>query len=203
MASSTRAIDNKIIRVNYSDELQPQAEWLLDHLDSMRSDGVSIHANQRIQFGWSFLEFKQEGGEHVVHEPDFLTNPLTQTRPDISITLQVQASQLAFINQLRLSPTQASFQDKIIYAKECLSSSKIYGERIDPQPEKGDSGWFFGFVDGNNEPENLQAGYVYQLLSLRPILLQLLLLPPGYMVVLNGSEIETILDPNDEPVHSI
>jgi hypothetical protein len=183
-----------MFQLNHAAGLKRQADWLLSHFEKMQNEGTSFSHGMRIRLGWSILELREEGGMYVVYEPDFSKNPFIEFRSDVSVTLQVQASQIDFINQLGLTPLEVSFQDRIIFAKGCMEVGKIYLERVPPQPEKGDSGWFVGFIDGNNDQENLQSAFVYQLLYLRPILLQFLLLPAGYMVVLDGNRVEAILD---------
>jgi hypothetical protein len=69
-------------------------------------------------------------------------------------------------------------------------------ERIAAKP--GDTGWYIGRRDGDNAV--LDAIQVYQLLRLRPTLLQYLLLPPGYMVILNGDQVEAFVNDKDETV---
>jgi hypothetical protein len=64
----------------------------------------------------------------------------------------------------------------------------------------GDSGWYIGFVDSDNTKAPLEAIYAYQLIRQRSSILQVLALPPDYLVVFNHDRIEAILDPNDRNV---
>ncbi|HEX7639889.1 MAG TPA: hypothetical protein VF457_15945 [Burkholderiaceae bacterium] len=190
------------VRVNYAPGLERQADWLLSVLGEMASSGARLAPDVRVQIGWSFIQLRADGDELIVCEPDFAGNPFKDLRRDVSVTLQVQASQNDFISRLGVAPTMVSFQDKIIFSKGCLGVDRIYAERIDPKVNSHDSGWFFGYVDGDNDASNLQAGYVYHLLALRPILLQILLLPAGYMVVFNGERVEDILGVDGKSVLS-
>lgn len=201
MKSSNRKIDNWMFTINHVDGLEKEAIWLLSYFEEMARNGVSFHNGMKVGLGWSILELRNDSEEiFSVYEPDFSANPFVDVRPDVSVTLQVQASQVALVNHFKLSPVDVSFQDKIIFAKGSMEARKIYLERTAPRPEKGDSGWFVGFVEGDNSPANLQAGFVYQLLSLRPMLLQFLLLPPGLMVVLDEDRVEVILDKEGNPL---
>lgn len=196
-----RQIGQWTLQINFTLGMEREADWLLSYLEKIHQEGVIFSNDMKLELGWSMLHFRcEEGGLLVVNEPDFSKNPFVDVRPDLSVTLQVLASQIAFTNQLRISPLEVSFQDKVIFAKGCMDAEKIYLERIPPRSDKGDSGWFIGYVDGNNEPENLQSCFVYQLLYLRPMLLQLLLLPAGYMVVLDGSTLEAILDQDGKSI---
>ena len=42
--------------------------------------------------------------------------------------------------------------------------------------------------------------HVFQLLRTRPALLRLLALPPGYLAVLDGDEVEAVVDPSNNDV---
>lgn len=178
------------IQLHHSSALAPQADWLLSYLEKMHREGYVFFSGMKIQFGWSFLELHEIGRDaYVIREPDFSGNPFEEFRQDVSVTLQIQAMQNSLIAKLGVLPTVVSFQDKIIIAKGCLGAEQIYMERIPPQPDKADSGWFVGFLNGDNQQSNLQSIYVYQLLS-RPILLQFLLLPAGSLIVLKGDHVK-------------
>lgn len=195
MKCSKRKIGSWRFQLNHASALEPQAEWLLSYFQKMHKEGVAFFPGMKIQFGWSFLELREtEENIYLVREPDFSGNPFITFRADISATLQVQTSQNDLIRKLGVAPLGVSFQDKIVIAKGCLEAGRVYMERIPPQSEKEDSGWFVGFVEGNNHQENLQSVWVYQLLQSRPMLLQFLLLPAGYMVILDGNNVEKIFD---------
>ena len=65
--------------------------------------------------------------------------------------------------------------------------------------EKGDSGWYIGPVEDNDNPE-LYALYAYQLLKIKPEIIQVLALPYDFMVVFEGNEIKAVLNENDVDV---
>jgi len=192
---SERKIGQSVFRVQCSERLEGQAAWLLSYFEQMQEEGISFFPGMRIQLGWSMLELRAvDGNAYLAYEPNFSKNPFTDFRDDVSVTLQVLSSQTAFINQFGIAPVRVSFQDKVIFAKGAMAGDSVYLERVPPIPERGDSGWFIGLREGSNDPSNLQAAYVYQLLHLRPSLLQFLLLPDGYLVVLTGDEVEAIFD---------
>lgn len=49
-------------------------------------------------------------------------------------------------------------------------------------------------MNGNDE---LEAYYAYQIIKIRPSIIQALTLPSGYMVVFNKDRLEAVLDYND------
>jgi hypothetical protein len=71
-------------------------------------------------------------------------------------------------------------------------------ERTPPTP--GDSGWYIGEVEGARTKKNvsdLEAIRVCDLLEKRPTLMEVLALPPGYLVVVSGLTIEAVLNPEN------
>ena len=83
---------------------------------------------------------------------------------------------------------------KVVFNRIDQEQTRIYLERTDTG-NKSDSGWFIGTV-GENITE-YQALPLEQLLDLRPDLKDILSLPPGYLVVINGEDVEAILNPQD------
>lgn len=64
---------------------------------------------------------------------------------------------------------------------------------------KGHSGWYIGPVEDNDTTE-LYALYAYQLLKIKPEIIQVLALPNDFMVVFEGNEIKAVLNENDVDV---
>jgi hypothetical protein len=116
------------------------------------------------------------------------------------IALAVEQKDLAA--RLRVTQCRSPFKTKSYLKQGVLSLQRLYLERT-PSPPKGDSGWYIGPVEaGATQPkaEELEAMYVYQLLASCPEILTALVLPPGYLVVMNGREMEAVLDANNSDV---
>lgn len=188
--------------VRCDESLARQADWLFGLLQKLSIQGVPIEAGRRIEFGWSMLSFRsdQKGGL-VVCEPDFSSNPFMQVRDDISCTLEIQERQNALAKRLDITLVPASFQDKVVIDKGCLSASRIYMERNFDAP-KGDSGWYIGFYDAASKEPELEALYVYELVRQRPELMECLGLPPGFMAVFNDRRLEAVMDSSNKVVLS-
>lgn len=108
----------------------------------------------------------------------------------------VQLEQGILLNKLNLDGEMISFQDKIICTKGVLELDNIYIER-NKQHEKGDSGWYIGPVDESIANNELEAYYAYQLIKIRPSIIQTLALPSGYITIFNKDKVVAILDDND------
>lgn len=202
MATNIAKIAGNTVVVTASPTLSAQAEWLLSLIERMHSRGMAIGDGVRFQLGWSILTFRKQIDETlVVCEPDFLRNPFEDELSSVDVTLKVQAKQNEFAEKIGATPVQISFQDKVVVAKGALDDSMLYMERSVPSPEKGDSGWYIGKREKGSAAPELEAIYAFQLLKIRPVLVDALTLPAGYIVFVDGGEIERILDPNSKPAY--
>lgn len=204
MQFSTR-ISGNCLTFQCHESLQLQAEWLLDLVKSLVQDSGDevLRDGYRFRVGWSMLTIMQRGiGSYVLLEPDFADDPFHGVRDNLGCTLSVHAEQSDFSSMIGVDPTITSFQDKVIYSKSCVRARRIYLERR--RPRATDSGWFIGIngADNPNHEEELTACYAYELLWLRPEVMKVLQLPPGYLVAFDGVEIESVLAADNETVFS-
>jgi len=181
----------KTIIVRCDVALRPQAEWLLGYIrETFGSDGGQLRDGFKLQVGWSILSLREQNGKLVINEPNYYGDPFTECHDDISCTLRVQVEQNAILQLAEVDDAvPALFQDKVVLAKGCLDEKRVYLERTKNSPP-GDSGWYIGPAAGGKRKPALEAIYVYDLLKERPALLQVLALPPGYLVVFDGDKIE-------------
>jgi len=140
MATLVKNFSGQPVRVNFEAGLERQAEALLAALEEKHTEGMTLRAGSRIRLGWSFLILQERIGEIVICEPDYTSNPFAETRDDVSVFLRVLASQTALVQMLGVTPIEVSFQDKIVYANGVFESGQLYAERIQPRPDKQDSG---------------------------------------------------------------
>lgn len=201
MVSKSAVIGGQDFVVNCSDALEPQAQWLIDLLRRLHGQGVELGEGKTVEFGWSALRFRRRADDQVilVCEPDFDKDPFEDIRPDVTCTLVIQAKQNDLAARLHVDPLPPSFQDKIVLRKGVLSLQRLYLERTS-SPPRGDSGWYIGPVESEEtsaRQDDLEAIYVYQLLASRSEILTALALPKGYLVVINGNEIEAVIDENN------
>jgi hypothetical protein len=184
------------IVVQAADVLEEQVAWLSKYLKKLLDEGKRIDATTRIQVGWSVLCFEPENGELVACEPDFSGNPFVDLTRDLSRTLLILTEQSNLLKKLHVDGVSVKFSDKIVLAKGCLTARRIYLERT--EPSNRESGWYIGPVDDEDEKVEYESLFVYGLLLQRPSAMQVLFLPPGYLVVFDGHAIEAVL--NEEGV---
>ncbi len=195
-----KKIDKDELVIRVAEIRGEQGRWLLGVIESMHHRGMKIEDGVRFRLGWSTLIFrKQTDGRLLVCEPDFMGNPFEDEVDTLDATLDIQSRQNAKVIEVGVAPMAISFQDKIIVSKGALDLPSLYMERKAPVPEKHDSGWYIGERDfGRTKPASeLEAIFAYQLLRYRPHLLDMLTLPSGYLVFVNGDEIERVIGPQE------
>ena len=198
MKTIVKNIGGKNIIATAEEHLSPQIEKLLYLLtkveDNKLVDGFSI------QVVWSiFILSKREDGYHIIVS-DYTKNPFKDTTEDLTIALWVQLEQVHCLRQLNIEGEMIKFNDKIVTAKNALQLDEVYLQRA-KDCEKGDSGWYIGSVDETEETEGeLEVFYAYQLLKIRPSIIQVLALPYEYLVVFEKDKIKAILGDNDVDV---
>lgn len=196
MIQRTRVIGNRKFNVKCEKSFELQADWLLELLEKTENKNGYLKNGYKIQIGWTIITLNECDNEVTVLAPDYDTNPFVNTSEDLTVSLSIQLKQNYCLNRLQLEGEAALFKDKIVVAKGAILSRKVYLERS-KDAVVGDSGWYLGLVEESEQPQELEAYYVYQLLKIRPSLLQALAIPRGYLVVFNGDEIESVLNEED------
>jgi hypothetical protein len=185
-----------------ADDLKEQAEALLDKLAELNDKGPALQDGTTVEFGWSLLTLRGNEDELVVCEPYFSNDPFQDYLPVVDDTLRVIAEQVAVLKRVGAEGVAASFRDKVVIAKGCLQANRLYLERKATQAAH-DSGWYIGYIEEAETKktiDDLEAIYVYQLLNQHRSLMQVLALPPGYLVVFNGNLIEAVFNEDDNNV---
>lgn len=193
MKKFEKSIMGKTIIVTAEKELEPQVEILFDILEQVERNKL-IHGFS-LQVGWSvYYLHERETGNFILTTPDYSKNPFEDITEDLTLALWVQLEQGHFLRKMNVDGLSIKFSDKIILSKGVLELEKIYLQR-NGDVEKGDSGWYIGPIEDNNT--ELYALYAYQLLKIKPEIIQVLALPNDYMVVFEGNEIKAVLNEND------
>jgi hypothetical protein len=197
MKKFEKVILGKTIIATAEKELEPQIENLFVILEQVESnkliDGFSI------QVGWSvYYLHEKETGKFILMTPDYSKNPFEDISEDLTLALWVQLEQGHFLRKINIDGLSIKFSDKILLTKGVLELEKIYLQRTG-DVERGDSGWYIGPVEDYDTTE-LYSLYAYQLLKIKPEIVQVLALPNDFVVVFEGSEIKAVLNENDEDV---
>jgi hypothetical protein len=101
------------------------------------------------------------------------------------------------LETLQLEWAAPAATDRLIATRDAASGEEIFLERI-KGAAAGDSGWYIGRIAVTESPaEAIQTG---DLLAVRPDLERLLMLPVGYLVVIEAGGIAAVLNERDENI---
>jgi len=155
-----------------------------------------LRPGMRLRIGWTMLTAERDGDGLMLCEPDFDGDPLTQTRPRIDVSLDVMAQQAAFAHARQVEPLDTRFDQILIVGRGALARPDIQAFR-DP-PDGTDSGWSVTELgtEPSEDPDAFETLAVHRLLRLRPALLSLLILPPGYGLILEAGKAPLVLSPD-------
>jgi hypothetical protein len=182
------------VAVEADDDLVAEIAWLRTIIASAVADGFVLAHGRVLTAGWATFRFLENEGILQVHEPDFQGDPFTREHADISVSLRIIGRQFAFNTSLNAAIKNSDWAQLIIIKKGVLSSGNFYLERSVPKDRK-DSGWYVGSLDGVAPlNEQLEAIRSYRLLDLCPLVLNVLLLPAGWLVVFKGGTIDAVID---------
>lgn len=200
MEKFIKNIGNKVVVVQVEHELKMQVESLFNIFETIKrekwTDGFSI------QIGWSNFIVSIKGEEYYILSPDYSRNPFEDYTEDLTLALWVQLEQVHFLRKLNMGNGEdVSFSDKVVVAKNILEVDSIYLQRSGGA-ERGGSGWYIGPVNEEDDTEELEAFYAYQLLKIRPSLIQVLALPYEYMVIFERDKVKAVLNERDEDILS-
>ncbi|MBO1581386.1 hypothetical protein [Bacillus sp. XF8] len=194
MEKFIRNIGDKTFIAQADECFAMQVEGLFHFLTEVENDRLIDGFS--IQVGWSiyFLDKREDGFHITVH--DYTKNPFQDMTEDLTISLWILLNQVSFVKSLAIEGELLRFCDKVVAAKNVLELDNIYLERT-KGCEKGDSGWYIGPVNDEDDTEEYEAFYAYELLKLRPSLIQVLTLPSEYLVIFEKDEMKAVVDENN------
>ncbi len=189
-------ISGQDLEVECDARLQDSAEALLDQLKTRSEEGTSLQAGSKIRYGWSILTVLAKNGLLRLCEPDFDGDAMHQIRPTLDTTLDVLEAQNRVLHRSGLTGMQILFSDDLFVRNHALEARHQFLKRQVPAGDR-DSGWYIGNLDRieasalDDDFEIIQA---FELLRRRPVILQVLMLPPRSLVVFRDDNISEVLD---------
>ncbi|MDI1484471.1 hypothetical protein [Polyangium sp. y55x31] len=156
-----------------------------------------------VVFGWAAYRLERREGQLLVCEPDFDEDP-RQFRPDVTASLRVVARQVGLVKMLGVKPEGCRFDDKILADRAALRAREVVLHRTGPA-KGGDAGWYMGRADAKGKPpaEELAGFMSCGLVRLgRERLLDVLVLPVGFVARFDGDTLLGIADARNREVYS-
>jgi len=184
------------VTVEANDDLVAEIAWLRTIIASAIADGFVLAHGRVLTVGWATFRFIEKEGELQINEPDFAGDPFTCERGDISVSLRIVGRQFTFNTSFDAAIKNVDWAQFLIIKKAVIESGEFYLERSVPKDRK-DSGWYVGPLECvAPHIEQLEAIESYRLINLCPLMLDVLLLPVGWLVVFKGGAIDAVIDQN-------
>lgn len=187
----TEKINGTEFSFSTEEVLRPLAEPLLEAIGQIPVD--KLKDGFRIEAGFTTFTLSYHDGCYDIAAPDYTDDPFTVLTTDLTMALLIQYNQVCFLKKQGVTGQSVHYYDKVAVAKGALESSTISIHRYE---DLGGSGWSVELykIDENGKAEPVEskeyeAVYAYELIGKRPELVDALLLPCGYIVVYNGSEV--------------
>lgn len=194
MKKLKKEIKGRLYKLCVEVYLKEQAEEIFKILSDLPS--CKLKNGFKVQIGWNlFILLEDEEGFQVV-VPDYTTNPFKEITKDLTIALWVYFEQASILRKFHLDGEMVSFQDKVLCEKGVLNLETLYLERRS-KSEEGDSGWYIGSVENSIVEKEYEVYYTYEILKIRLEIMKILVLPIGYLVVLEKDELKAILNDKD------
>ena len=156
------------------------------------SDGIVIG------YGWSRLTLRARGDDIVLCEPNFSRHPMSELCYDISFSLQSIVMTQVLHSVVGVDACECSCVDDLIIADGAILEPELILHRIAPTRERT-SGWIIGprnvaEVDALLDSEQFDVVPSAVIASVRPHLIKVLSLPPGFQVTMYGHAVTSVLD---------
>lgn len=196
MITYTEEINGIKYTFSTEESLRPFVEPLLEAIEYIPKE--RIRDGFKIRAGFSTFMLSWNGGGYDIAAPDYTDDPLVALTTDLSLALHIQFRQVFLLHKYGIVGQAIHFSEKLAVAKGALEKELVSMQRF---PGLGSSGWAVETFTMNDKgiavPETAKeydAICAYELLQLRPELLDVLSLPDNYVAVFKGNELIELMD---------
>jgi hypothetical protein len=187
-----RSVGGRTLRAHCDARHARRAESALTAFESVVAPGAQV------RFGWSLLRLDE--ALHVT-EPDFAAWPSDRWAPTIDVTLDVLEAQVRLLGRVDADADDVTFDQVLLAVPGALDDDAAFLRRVTPlAPE--DSGWLVGRLadpEGLARADDLERVPIASLVKRRPSLLPTLVLPEGFIAIVQGHMVEQVLDGAGHP----
>ncbi|HCJ41189.1 hypothetical protein [uncultured Ruminococcus sp.] len=192
--------------INYTfsadESLRLLAEPLLESLEYDIAK-EKVRDGFRIASGFTTFMLSRHGDGYDIAAPDYTDDPLTVLTTDLTLALHIQYRQVYLLRRLGVVGKAVNYYDIIVAAKGALEKENIYMQRYNDPDIKG---WVINTYERDengkaipDEADEYESFRAYELIKLRPALVDVLCLPDDYIAVFEGEELKAVLnDDNDD-----
>ena len=205
MVTFETEINNKKVKLYSNAPLKNAATALLRTLNQLSEQTNIFNPNFAVNYGWAryFLSKRTEKNNvfYVVQTADYENDPFKLRTDDCTSALIVQNMQVDTNMKAKIeNPEPTIFSDTILVLKEAISAKDVYMNRSEPT-KNGDSGWYFGLLndenEGNHTNEELVTVHSYELMKFRGEALRVLQMPVGTVAVFHENTMTALVDKDD------
>ena len=201
-------INNKKVKVYSNAPLKNAATALLRTLNQLSQQTNIFNPNFALNYGWAryYLSKGTEGNNsfYVVQTADYQNDPSKLRTDDCTSALIVQNMQVDTNMKAKVEkPEPTLYSDTILVLKEAIGAKDVYMNRSEPS-KNGDSGWYFGLLndenEGNHSTEELVNMPSSELMKFRGEALRVLQMPVGTLAVFHENTMTALVDKDDNPL---
>ena len=193
-------INNKEIHIKCSKNLNNIANFILKILEELDTKENCISDNHVIRIGFMAYKVVKKNNFYKLLTIDLDDNSLNNYVDDLSISFNYFLRQSNIINKTNTSKQSIDtfYDDNMFISKKSLTSQKKYMVRN--EINNNDCGWYLGAVDEEktNNPNDYVKIKTYELRKFCDVAIDILQLPVGTLVMINGNKIIDIVDKNNK-----
>jgi hypothetical protein len=190
-----RRIGGTVLRARCEERHEPLVPAVLAAFAGVQP----LEPGSELCFGFSPLRLQADGDALLVTEPDYRAWPQRGRRETIDVTLEVLAAQSRLLHAVGCDADDVHCDQALLAAPGALEEHGLFLRRAGAV-SAGDSGWLAGTLDDPDalaRSEALAAVELASLVTRRPVVLQALTLPRGFVAIFVGDALAQVLDASD------
>ena len=208
MVTFEAEINNKKVKLYSNAPLKNAAASLLRTLNQLSEQTNIFSPNFALNYGWAryYLSKRKYKNAvyYVIQTADYQNDPMNLRTDDCTTPLIVQNMQVDTNVKAKVrEPEPTLFCDTILVLKEAINAKDVYMNRSEAT-KNGDSGWYFGLLNDENEGKHDTDELVnmpsYELMKFRGEALRVLQMPVGTVAVFHENTMTALVDKDDNPL---
>lgn len=179
------------------------AEYLLNHVCKIVDRQRSLSDGEKFTLGWTTYRVQTDTGGFLIHQPDYERDATTDYTPELDSSVAIYVQQMALVHKLGTSDSFCTYQHHISVEPRAFEAELVALQRVTPAQGVA-SGWYLRPAD--MAPDDIEDAHAHvaglptmpghELFKKRAALINPLLLPEGFGVVLAGDALVTAINGN-------
>ena len=208
MVTFEAEINNKKVKLYSNAPLKNAATALLRTLNQLSQQTNIFSPNFALNYGWAryYLSKRKDknAAYYVIQTADYQNDPMNLRTDDCTTPLIVENMQVDTNVKAKVrEPEPTLYSDTILVLKDAINAKDVYMNRSEAT-KNGDSGWYFGLLndenEGKHETDELVNMPSYELMKFRGEALRVLQMPVGTVAVFHENTMTALVDKDDNPL---